>query len=67
MKIEGLRLIAALTFGLFAWSLSAEAQQPTRIPRIGILSDEIGLLQTSFEPFAQGMRDLGRLLSRYIN
>jgi putative tryptophan/tyrosine transport system substrate-binding protein len=59
MRIGQTRLIVAVALGLFAWSVSADAQQPTRIPRVGILSDEIGLLPTFFEPFAQGMRDLG--------
>ena len=60
MRIGQTGPIVAVALGLFAWSVSADAQQPTRIPRVGILSDEIGLLQTSFErPFAQGMRDLG--------
>src|SRR5215475_3623507 len=51
--------IAALALGLFAWSLSAAAQQSTRIPRVGILTDEIRSLVTSFPPFVQGLRDLG--------
>jgi ABC-type uncharacterized transport system substrate-binding protein len=59
MKVGRLELIAAVALGVFAWSLSAEAQQPTRVPSIGILSDEFGSLATSFDPFAQGMRDLG--------
>ena len=59
MRIGQTRLIVAVALGLFAWSVSADAQQPTRIPRVGILSDEPRLLQTFFEPFAQGMRDLG--------
>ena len=54
------RLIAALALGLFAWSLSAGAQQPGKVPRLGILSDESPSLGAkTFEPFAQGLRDLG--------
>src|SRR5215472_6712632 len=55
-----LRFIVALALGLFAWSLSASAQQPPKIPRIGILSDE-GPSQASktFELFAQGLQELG--------
>src|SRR5215471_8310722 len=44
---------------LFAWSLSADAQQPTKVPRVGILSDESRAMAMSFEPIAQGLRDLG--------
>jgi len=55
-----MRLIVGLSLGLLAWSLSAGAQQPTKIPLIGILSDESPSLgATSFEPLAQGLRDLG--------
>jgi len=59
MKIRNISFIAALVLGLFAWPLSADPQQPTKVPKIAILSDEIRLLETSFEPFAQGLRDLG--------
>jgi putative tryptophan/tyrosine transport system substrate-binding protein len=54
------RVIAALALAFFAWSVSADAQQPTKVPRVGILSDESPLLAAdTFEPFAQGLRDLG--------
>jgi len=48
----------ALTFGLFAAPLDAEAQQATKIPRIGYLSPRPG---PSFydEAFLKGLRDLG--------
>jgi len=54
-----LRFIVAFALGLFAWSLSASAQQPPKVPRIGILSDE-GPSQASktFELFAQGLQEL---------
>jgi len=52
-------LIVALALALFAWSLSADAQQPTKVPRVGILSDESRAMAMSFEPIAQGLRDLG--------
>jgi putative tryptophan/tyrosine transport system substrate-binding protein len=42
------------------------APQPTRIPRVGILSDEMRSLPESFEPFAQGLRDLGYVEGRNI-
>src|SRR5215831_7445517 len=56
MRIGHTSLIAVLVLGLFAWSFSADAQQPTRSPQIAILSDEIRLLETSFASFAQGLR-----------
>ena len=59
MRMGRTRLSVAFVLGLSALSLSAEAQQPTRIPRVGILSDEMRSLPESFEPFAQGLRDLG--------
>jgi len=55
-----LRFIVAFALGLYPWSLSASAQQPPKVPRIGILSDE-GPSQASktFELFAQGLQELG--------
>src|SRR6266851_5605521 len=67
MRIGQVRLVVALALGLFACSLSAGAQQPTRVPRVGVLSDEGPLLgATSFEPFAQGLRDLGYIEGQNI-
>jgi len=60
-------LVVAFAFGLLAWSLSAGAQQPTKIARVGILSDESPSLgATTFEPFAQGLRDLGYIEGQNI-
>jgi putative tryptophan/tyrosine transport system substrate-binding protein len=60
MRIGQATLTAAFVFGLFSWSLSADAQQPTKIPRIAILSDETPALGTRiFELFTKGLRDLG--------
>ena len=60
MRIGRTSLIAALSLGLFAWSLSAHAQQSAKVSRVAILSDESPTLGAkSFEPFAQGLRDLG--------
>ena len=45
---------------LFALCFSAEAQQAGKIYRIGFLSGgTLSALQTSIEPFRQGLRDLG--------
>ena len=58
--IRQTRIIAALSLGLFAWSVSAYGQQSPKVPLIGILSDESPSLGAiTFEPFAQGLRDLG--------
>jgi len=60
MRIIRAGLIVTLALGLFAWSFSAGAQQPQKVPLIGILSDESPSLGAkSLEPFAHGLRDLG--------
>jgi len=59
-------LIAGVVFAFFACPLAADAQQSTRVPRVGILSDEMRSLPESFEPFAQGLRDLGYVEGRNI-
>jgi putative ABC transport system substrate-binding protein len=63
-RAPGFFVAAAL--GLFVWSLSADAQQPTRIPQVGILSDERCSWPESFKPIAQGLRDLGYVEGRNI-
>ena len=56
------RAIVALALGLCVWSLSADAQQPTKIPLVGILSGETSIVGAkSFEPFAQGLQALGHI------
>ena len=58
--IRQTRLIAAFALGLFAWTVSAAAQQPPKIARVAVLSDESSSLGAmTFEPFVQGLRDLG--------
>jgi putative ABC transport system substrate-binding protein len=60
MRIGRTTLVVAFVFGIFAGPFSADAQQPTKVPLLGILSDESPALgATSFEPLAQGLRDLG--------
>jgi putative ABC transport system substrate-binding protein len=61
MRVGRTRLIVAFALGVFAWSLSAVAQQPTKIARVAILSDENPSLAAKFfePPFAQGLHDLG--------
>ena len=60
-------LIVALALRLCAWPWSADAQQPTKVPRVGILSDEIRSSVEWYEPFAQGLRDLGYVEGRKIS
>jgi len=64
MRVGQIRLIVALALGLCAWSVSADAQQLTRIPRVGVLSDETR--SRAFEPFAQGLRDFGYIEGQNI-
>jgi putative tryptophan/tyrosine transport system substrate-binding protein len=59
IRIGRTRLIVALTLGLLGWSLSVDAQQPKKVPRIGILSDETPSLGTTFGLIADGLRSLG--------
>jgi len=59
--------IVTLTLSLLAAPLAARAQQPTKVPRVGYLSDESGSLGlASFEPLAKGLRELGYLEGRTI-
>jgi putative ABC transport system substrate-binding protein len=44
-----------------AWPLAARAQQPNRIPRIGLL-----ILEQRLEPFRQGLREVGRVEGQNI-
>ena len=67
MRIGRTRLIVALTLGLLACSLSVAGQQPTKVPRVGILSDESHLVAAkTFEPFAEGLRALGYIEGQNI-
>jgi len=59
-------LVVAIAVGLCTWSLSADAQQPTKVPRGGILSDELRSSVERYEPVAQGLRDLGYVEGRNI-
>jgi hypothetical protein len=54
MRVGRARLIVALVLRLFVVSLSAGAQQATKVVRVAILSDESPLVAAkTFEPFAQ--------------
>ena len=62
--------VAVLTLSalLFALCTSAEAQQPTRVPRIGFLSavSPASIPRNRIEAFQQGLRELGYIDGRNI-
>jgi putative tryptophan/tyrosine transport system substrate-binding protein len=59
--------IFAIFAMLFALCLPAEAQQPTKIPRIGYLSPTSpSVSPTRIEAFRQGLRELGYIESKNI-
>ena len=57
MKLRPVGLIATLALGILASPLSADAQPPAKVPRIGYLST--GSPDRRTEAFGQGLRDLG--------
>ena len=53
-------ILVALVVGILAAPLATDAQQPSRVPRIGYLEFGTAAPGTSFlEAFRQGLRDLG--------
>ena len=52
-------LLAALSGAAAAWPLGARAQQPTKVPRVGILSPAASETATPLAAFREGIRDLG--------
>jgi hypothetical protein len=61
---EFVQLVAGATM---TWALAAGAQEPPRVPRVGILSDETPSLRTSFAVgVVQGLRDLGYIEGQNI-
>ena len=60
--------LAALTLCamLFAFSLSAEAQQAGRVPRIGFLTTSPSTFPGRIEAFRQGLRELGYVEGKNI-
>ena len=62
-KVFGLALSAML----FALCVSAKAQQPTKIPRIGYLTNaSLSAVSARVEAFRQGLRDLGYVEGKNI-
>ena len=65
MRLIGLAVV--LSVGLVVAPFAAKAQQATKVPRVGYLSDEFRSLGVaSFEPMAQELRKLGYLGGRAI-
>src|SRR4051812_1361793 len=43
-----------------AWPLAPQAQQPAKVPRIGVLGNSTAALESNLVgPFREGLRDLG--------
>jgi len=62
-KVSYLTLVALI----FALWVSAAAQQPGKIPRIGFLGNSTAALEKNLvEPFRQGLRDLGYVEGKNI-
>src|SRR5437016_11673129 len=64
--MERRTFMAMLTGGIVVASLSAEAQQATKIARIGFLSLNQGANALLHEAFRQGLRDLGYVEGRNV-
>ena len=60
------REFITLLGGVTAWPLAAQAQQPSRVPRIGYL-DPISRSNPWVEAFRSGLHDLGYVEGRNIN
>ena len=59
--------IFAISAVLFAFCSSVEAQQPTKVPRIGYLGGATASASsTRLEPFRQGLRELGYIEGKNI-
>jgi putative ABC transport system substrate-binding protein len=59
--------MAGLSLTVLSATLTAEAQQPARVPRIGYLGpDSPAGTATRLEAFRQGLRDLGYVEGRNI-
>ena len=61
--------LASILFAgaLFAVTVTVEAQQPTKVPRIGFLGNSTAALEENLvEPFRQGLHDLGYVEGKNI-
>jgi putative ABC transport system substrate-binding protein len=59
--------VAALTGGLLAAALAAEAQQAGKVYRVGFLGNSTAALEANLvQPFREGLRDLGYVEGRNV-
>ncbi len=67
MRLRTFGLISTLVLGLLAGPLPAEAQQPTKIPKIGYLGmTSLSKNAARTEAFRQGLRELGYVEGKNI-
>jgi putative ABC transport system substrate-binding protein len=59
-------VIVTLTLSLLAAPLPVEAQPPSKVPRIGILTPAAGASTPLWDAFRQGLRDLGYVEGKNI-
>jgi putative ABC transport system substrate-binding protein len=59
-------LLAALSGAAAAWPLGARAQQPAKVPRVGILSPAASETAATLVAFREGIRDLGYIEGKTI-
>jgi putative ABC transport system substrate-binding protein len=60
------REFITLLGGAAAWPLAASAQQPAKVPRVGILSPAASETAATLTAFRQGIRDLGYIEGQTI-
>ena len=53
------QFITLLSGAAAAWPLAARAQQPAKVPRVGILSPAASETAATLTAFREGIRDLG--------
>jgi putative ABC transport system substrate-binding protein len=66
MKHTTIGLVVTLALGLLTAPLCAEAQQPGKIPRVGVLSPFISSADLLLETFRQGLREIGYMEGQNI-
>jgi putative tryptophan/tyrosine transport system substrate-binding protein len=64
--IERRKFLATLLGGAVAWPLAASAQQPGKLPRIGILSPAASETAATLTAFREAIRDLGYMEGQTI-
>jgi len=70
MRLRTVGFIVTFTLGILSAPLSAEAQQPAKVPRIGVLlpwpAPTPSAPSPTLEAFRQGLRELGRVEGQNI-